>query len=181
VSNVEMLNLEQSKIDSFNRDNLYNLCFTVKSGGAETLCIPVYLLDLKGNIVHKFKSYSKAGLFLNGKLNKISSHNINNSVNLKCVNDGRIYRGVTPEFYNNNLDLILQWKPYSCKTAYKYNFIVQYRVFNNSESYTFNTMIKCGELIKVSRERVRQLINSNIIHKKSGLYIEKVVIDKNTY
>lgn len=175
-----LLEREQYHIDNTDVSLLYNMCYDVKAGGYEVNQIENYLLNLKGDIIKKFNSLQETSRFLGKKGQGVTSKSVNKSSTVRN-NEGRAYRVVTIDFYDDNYDIISKWKPYTCKSTYESNLKTKIIIYNDNDSKEFNTMVSCGKFLNISRERVRQIIISKNIHKKSGYYIKKVVIDTNIY
>ena len=176
-----LLEREQYHIDHSDHSMLYNKAFDVTGGGYEVNMIEVHLLNLKGVIMHTFKSIQDASKFLNPTSRQSIFNKTINTNRISKHHDGLKYRVVTPDFYDNNINIIKNWKPYSCKAAYKSNFISNFVMYNDDENITFKTKRACANKLGVTCERIRQLIINNDLHKKSGFYIKQIVIDKNVY
>ena len=103
ITQDEILQIEQFYINKHDFNKLYNLNQDVTKNGSDVLKIECYLLNLKGDILNKFKSLMEISKYLNTY--QISS---------KLYNTEKIllkqYRVVTKDFYENNLELILSWK-----------------------------------------------------------------------
>ena len=146
-----LLDIEQSYLDNFEISKVYNKTQIAGAGGYDALSIPVFLLDLNGDIVNEFTSVSETSRFLNKKRH---THSINN---------GRIvsgkYRIVSVEFYNSNLELIKSWKSYSNQTLEnKKNYILRRMVICNGKEYSSKEELE--KELPITRERIRQIIVS---------------------
>ena len=144
-----LLDIEQSYLDNFEISKVYNKTQIAGAGGYDALSIPVFLLDLNGDIVNEFTSVSETSRFLNKKRH---THSINN---------GRIvsgkYRIVSVEFYNSNLELIKSWKSYSNQTLEnKKNYILRRIVICNGKEYSSKEELE--KELPITRERIRQII-----------------------
>lgn len=172
----DLLKYEQLEIDNSDFNNLYNKLTTASNYGSEVQRNSLYLLNLKGEILKKFKSGMDLAEYLDYKL-LVYKH-----INTKSITKSK-YRIVTPDFYKNSFDIIKSWNPYSCKTTYKYNFI-KYRYIIDMDGnivYGSKHRNKIAKYLNLTVERVRQIIKSGNIHKKSNCYIIEKIIDHNTY
>lgn len=168
---------EQFYINQHDFNILYNQTKIAGKGGSEVQRIPVYLLNLKGEILETFESLLEAREFLNRT--RLELRNCNNGQVIKGPN--RQYRCVTVEFYENNIDKIQSWKPYSNYTIYKTNFVNVYTVYREGiKIKSFKSQLACAKLIGVSRERVRQLATFGGQTKK-GFSVVLTQIDNNIY
>jgi group I intron endonuclease len=161
---------EQHHIDSFQWNQLYNKATIAGGGGGETTSIPLYLLSMKGEIVKEFKNGLEVCAYFNTKVDYSKK-------NTKRITMKQ-YRLVTPEFYTNHLDVVLSWKPYSNETLYKLSLpkkITTYIVYNETETYVFNTLTDVGLMLNVTNERVRQIIMSKAPHKSTQYFIRKEI------
>lgn len=167
----ELYELEQYYIDLYDFDNLYNISKDVKGGGSEALCIPILLLDLNGNILDNFDSLQNCSRHF--KSSQIPSNKINSdSLYLSR------YRIVNEEFYNNNLDEILSWKNKEKELLIKEEEFEEFRRLNkivyldiDNKTYRFETLQEAANFIRLSKERVRQMLISDwSINQKYKFY-----------
>lgn len=150
----ELLKIEQEYIDKYDFDLLYNLNPITNSGGAETLKISSYLLNLKGEILKEFDSLIAISKYLN--CSQINKNRYNNSKILF-----KKYRVVTKEFYENNLDLILSWKVNYHK---KDDYLNYYKFDEISRKY----IVFDGDDIIARTE------DENLAIKISKIYVESI-------
>lgn len=161
---------EQYYLDNNNWNQLYNLSKIACAGGSEAVEIPVYLLNLKGDIIKEYKSGSDLARDLNIK----PSHLPYSEFNTKSV-FRRKYRIVSQKFYNKNKDIILSWRSYTSETEYKkkLNKIPKYKVYKKEEEYLFFSFSEIGKFLNISREMARITMLKKVkIHKKTGCYID---------
>ena len=171
LSRIELYELEQIYINSFNWDYLYNISRDVKSGGFEALCVPVFLLNLDGEIEKEFDSIQDCSRFLNKT--QINSDRLNRDT---LIN--RTYRIVTQDFYNDNLDIILSWenkiKNQLLKEEAEEDYRRLYKIIYldvDNKTYRFETLEEASNFIDISKERIRQLCNSDwTINQKYKFY-----------
>jgi len=97
----ELLIIEQLYINKADKNMLYNLTYVAGAGGYDILSKPVLLLSLKGKVIGEFISQMNAARYL-------GLPNLSRGINTKAVFYKK-YRVVTPDFYENNLELILSW------------------------------------------------------------------------
>jgi len=161
----ELLIIEQKHIDNVDKDLLYNLTFVTGAGGYDTLEVPVYLLDLDGNIIDKFKSQMEFARSFNTRIK-----------NTATINTGSIfrrkYRVVTIDFYNNNIEEIKSWKSYTCEiteTSRIFKLKQCTTVEVNNIKKEFNNREEVSQFLGLTIERVRQIIKSGY-HKKYKIY-----------
>lgn len=144
-----LLDIEQSYIDDSEKEDIYNKTYIAGAGGYDALSIPVYLLDLKGNIINEFISISEVSRFLNKKTH---SHSINTD---RIIS--KKYRIVSIEFYILNIDYIKSWKPYSNQTLEnKKNYILKRIVICNNKEYSSKEELE--KELPITVERIRQII-----------------------
>jgi len=151
-----LLDIEQSYINDSEIEDIYNKTYIAGAGGYDILSIPVYLLDLYGNIKNEYHSISEASRNLNTYL---LSNNCNKDKIIKSK-----YRLVHKEFYNNNLNIILKWKNYTCKCKEKGRLYIlrqQVIIIKDNETIEFDTQKEAGDYLGISRERVRQILKSS--------------------
>ena len=159
VEHVEeelLLDIEQSYIDDSTKEDIYNKTYIAGAGGYDTLSIAVYLLDINGNIINEFNSIMEASRNLK---TLITSNRINSSALIKTK-----YRLVSKDFYKQNIDIILNWKNYTCQTKENSRLKIlkqQIIVIKNNETIEFNNQKEAGDYLGVSRERVRQILKSS--------------------
>lgn len=165
---------EQYHIESYDWDILYNKTKIAGSGGADVQRKPIYLLDLFGNIVKEFKSGLDTSNYLNQpKLNYrgINTHSITR----------KKYRLVTPEFYNNHIDIIKSWKTYTCEYIHKKELYHKIKyltidIFNIRTEHALTKTI--APILGISNAassliiiKMKKKNLTEYIHKKSGTYI----------
>ena len=164
----DLITKEQYYINSYDWDKLYNKTKIAYGGGSDNLEVPLYLLDLKGDIVSDYKSGAALARFLN------KSNLIYKSINTKTITKKQ-YRIVTKDFYKANLKNILDWKTYSNESEHKKQMLLltkhikKYKIIKNNETHCFETFSEIGVFLKLSTERVRQLLNKT--HKSTGYQI----------
>lgn len=173
INNNNLIFREQFYLKKHKSENLYNSSNIVGSDKNILKRKKIYLIDLEGNIIKKFISGTQAADFFN--CTNIDYRKINTkSIKLKK------YRLVTPEFYENNMDIIKSWKPFSNKSKYKSREYKKhkYLVTNLKNTYTFNTYREVSEKLNISHQRVSQIFKmikksgeKKIFHKKSGFYL----------
>ena len=74
------------------------------------------------------------------------------------------YRLVSKDFYNQNINIILNWKNYTCQTKEKGRlYLLRQQVVVTKDNITieFNTQKEAGDYLGISRERVRQILKSS--------------------
>lgn len=144
TSKDELLKLEQIYIDSFNKETLYNLTFITNGGGADSLKKELYLIDLEGNLYKKYES----GVDIKKDFK---------AFNYKINTDRRLankYRVVSPEFFEENIEIIKSWKDFK---KYKKVYIYNEKEFKNlseisrhlnvgSETIRNNFLKKCKKI-----------------------------------
>ena len=173
-----LLEREQYYLD--NIDNwkcVYNKTKISTGGGSDVLRKPVYLLDLDINIVKKFNSGSECAIYL-GK--DILTYSI---INTWRTTKGK-YRIVTPEFYEQNMDLIKSWgKRRRLKSEEQYKKSLAWKAkqdkyrckaYNDQEEFIFNNIVELGKFLNLTREGARQALGKKY-HKKSGYYLDYIV------
>lgn len=168
LSKEDLLELEELIINSYEREELFNLQFQTNGGGADALSKETYLLDLSGNIIKKYESTNDCYI-KNGRV--IGDYSC---LNTRSILLG-VYRVVTKEFYDSNIETIKSWRPYTSHTL----ILKEYKDFLRpllmkdtvtGEEFIFNTLLEAGEHINRSRERVRQcLINGKLISKRYSI------------
>lgn len=165
LSKEDLLELEELIINSYEREELFNLQFQTNGGGADALAKETYLLDLSGNIVKKYKSTNDCFQEVYGRNGRYAH------LNQDCVSLKK-YRVVTKEFYDLEIETIKSWKPFTSYT----NLLKEYRDFlrqlqvtdvETNEIFIFDTLVSVGQHCNISKERVRQcLINGRLISKR---------------
>lgn len=151
-----LLDIEQSYIDDSTKEEIYNKTYIAGAGGYDKLSIPVYLLDLNGNVINEFNSIMEASRSLK---TLIISNNVNSSSIIRSK-----YRLVNKEFYKQNIDIILKWKNYTREHKERgrlYLLRQQVIVTKDDKIIEFNTQKEAGEYLGISRERVRQILKSS--------------------
>jgi len=152
-----LLDIEQSYIDDSEKENIYNKTYIAGAGGYDTLSIPIYLLDLNGNIINEFNSIMDC--CRNLKIARRDSRFINTDSKIKSK-----YRLVSKEFYKQNIDVILKWKNYTREHEEKGRlYLLRQQVVVTKDNITieFNTQKEAGNYLGISRERVRQILKSS--------------------
>jgi len=157
----ELLIVEQEHIDSYDKSQLYNLTYVTSAGGYDILSIPVYILDLKGNITMSQPSIQAAARHLNTFID--STHTLNTGAILK-----KEYRLVSEKYYNNSIDVIKSWPQYS---NIKSRLSLQRRqafhknreiiVTCNDIDTEYKTNNEAAVALGITGERVRQLLNKS--------------------
>lgn len=151
-----LLDIEQSYIDDSTKEEIYNKTYIAGAGGYDKLSIPVYLLDLNGNVINEFNSIMEASRSLKTLI-------ISNKVNSSSIIRSK-YRLVNKEFYKQNIDIILKWKNYTREHKERgrlYLLRQQVIVTKDDKIIEFNTQKEAGEYLGISRERVRQILKSS--------------------
>lgn len=151
-----LLDAEQLHIDNSPKEIVYNKTFIAGAGGYDNLSIPVYILDLNGNIINEFESI----------MDFCRKFNLSR-IDYKTVNTGSIikqkYRVVSKDFYNNEINTILNWKNYSNKSKEKSRLNKLKKkllLIEENKTIEFKDQKEAGKYLGVSRERVRQILNS---------------------
>lgn len=153
VTKEDLLRVEQTYLDKLLKKQVYNLNFTSNSGGAEVLKIPCYLLDLYGNILNKFDSISEC-----------YKDYLKINTNYSYVNKGMIhlkkYRVVTPDFYENNKDIIFSWRSVAkiIPEVKEIKPIPKIYCDYDNEILEFNSMEEAAKKLELTRERIRQIL-----------------------
>jgi group I intron endonuclease len=167
----ELIIKEQKHIDNYDWNELYNLTKVAYGGGADVLEIPLYLLDLKGEIIKEYKSGSELAKDLDRSIAPYSTINTKSILKTK-------YRIVSKEYYNTNLETIKSWRKYSNESKYKkeLNLIPLFKVTKDDQEYNCFTLKEVGDILNVTHEAVRQMMkNKNVkVHKKTGFTIASV-------
>ncbi len=167
-SHENLISREQFYIDSYPWKMLYNKTKFANGGGSDVTEKPVTLIDLKGNIVQEFRSGCDLARFIGAR--DISYHHINTGSITRTK-----YRMVTPEFFENNQEEILSWKPYSNKLIYDKEHavpkkITYYEVMDHEKTVTCSYSKEIGAAMNITAERARQLIKSMTNKGISVLY-----------
>lgn len=152
-----LLDIEQSYLDISEIENIYNKTYIAGAGGYDTLSISIYLLDLKGNIINEFESIMEC--CRNLKISRRDSRSINTDSKIKSK-----YRLVSKEFYNKNIDIILNWKNYTSEIKEKNRLNILKRkliVIKDNEIIEFNNQKEVSNYLNISKERVRQILKSS--------------------
>ena len=97
---------EQYYIDISNWNMLYNKTKKAYGGGSDVMSKELILLDLEGNVVDVFPSGREISRFLNYK-GDIDYCTINTDNIVR-----RMFRIVSPQFFESNKDIIYSWKNY---------------------------------------------------------------------
>lgn len=150
---------EQHYIDMYSWNDLYNQTKIAGKGGSDVQRLPLFLLDLKGNIVKKFLSGCDLSDYLGITFNYAGK-------NTKRVTKKQ-YRVVTPDFYENHLDIILSWNNYSNKFLHKKSLEKpkQYIVVYYNEEHICKTIKQISDIIGLTSQRTQQIVMS--MSKKS--------------
>jgi len=171
-----LLEREQFYIDSFDWNVLYNKTRFATGGGSDAVIIPLFLLNLQGGIVKKYKSGIDLAQDL--KMSIAPYNTINTSSIFK-----KIYRVVSTDFYKTDLETILKWKSYSNYTKYKsiLNSIDKYEIEKDSIKTCFNTKKAIALHLNITTQRISQIYQRidtkgirKYFHKKSGYSIQYV-------
>ena len=152
-----LLDIEQSYIDDSTKEEIYNKTYVAGAGGYDALSIAVYILDINGNIINEFNSIMDC--CRNLKIARRDSRFINTDSKIKSK-----YRLVSKDFYNQNINIILNWKNYTCQTKEKGRlYLLRQQVVVTKDNITieFNTQKEAGDYLGISRERVRQILKSS--------------------
>lgn len=157
LSREDLLELEELILNSYDKEQLFNLTFQTNGGGADAVSIPTYLLDLEGNIVKEFVSTRECFTYIGLKP---AYKYLNTSAKKKGL-----YRIVTKEFYENNLELIKSWKPLIKEVKIKPKIKVKDTMTGNVSIY--QTLKETGLMLNISAERVRQCLhNGKLLSKR---------------
>ena len=149
-----LLDIEQSYIDNSEKEDIYNKTYIAGAGGYDTLSIPVYLLDLNGNLINEFNSIMEC--CRNLKIGRRDSRFVNTDSKIKSK-----YRLVTKEFYNQNIDIILKWKNYNREHKEKsrlFKLKQQIIVIKDDKVIEFNNQTEVSMYLGITKERVRQIL-----------------------
>lgn len=152
-----LLDIEQSYIDDSEKEEIYNKTYIAGAGGYDTLSIPVYLLDLNGNLINEFPSIMEC--CRNLKIGRRDSRFVNTSSKIKSK-----YRVVTKDFYNESIDIILSWKNYSSEIKERSRIKKlkqQLIVIENDNIIEFNNKTEVANYLKITKERVRQILKTS--------------------
>jgi group I intron endonuclease len=154
----DLLIIEQEHIDNYDNNLLYNLTYVTTGGGSDVLAIPVYALNLLGDILYTFTSISEASRYFNTAIGSTMSVNTGSI----CV---KKYRIVTIDFYNNNISLIKSWSdcanPKMKALALKHELFHKERiitVITNGLTVDYATNEDAATALNITKERVRQLL-----------------------
>ncbi len=172
----ELRKKEELYISSFDFSNMYNKT-KLACGGSDIISIKCLVLDLEGNIVSEHNSLLQCALFYNKR--QIFTSRINGNYIFK-----RKYRIVSVDFYKNNLDVIKSWKKYTNEYEYKKLQFSKtfYKLSKNEEILYFKTHKEVGKFLNVTHQMASMVIvkskkeNKPILHKKSGYFIEQVLL-----
>lgn len=142
---------EQKLLSGSNKNTLYNIRLTAMFlGGAKTKLKPCYILDLKGNIIHKLNSIAEAKEVLGIALD-YDRVDTDSKVS-------KLYRVVTKDFYDLNQQLIKSWSDLNAEmkreltlTNNKLKKIVIY------EGVDYKNFQELANHLNISSERVRQI------------------------
>lgn len=155
----QLIEEEQKILDSTNKKNLYNMSMIAGSGGGDTIRIPMYLIDLKGNIIASFNS----GVALCKYINKKGQLNYSN-VNTPSVLQKK-YRVVTKVFYHSKYNVVKTWKPYSNEAIYKKELALKRRekpkyqlVMKDGTQSLHYTQKTISDALSISSQRVSQML-----------------------
>lgn len=149
---LELLNKEQHYINLYEWKNLYNKTKIALGGGADAIQIPLYLLDLKGEIIQEFESGVKVAEYLS---KSIISYN---TINTKAICKGK-YRIVTTEFYRDNLNVIKAWKNYSNESKQRslLRSLDKYKVVYQEVEYLVSSKKHIADITNLSSQRISQI------------------------
>jgi len=167
-----LYSVEQTYLDALDFNSNYNQAIQAGAGGYNKMQKAVILIDLKGNYVESFVSIASL----------LRSFNKNIRYDTASINTPKVfnrkYRIVTPTYFKNNLEEIKSWKSFTCKARERSRLfhIKRIKVYNENEELLFKTLEEVGNFIGVSKERVRQILNSTGYHKKSGYFLSKTVL-----
>ena len=148
INKYDLLKVESNYLNKVEFKQLYNLTLITNGGGADTLCKKSILIDLRGNVVKECDSLSEIAKFLN--IRQITTKIINTPSTVKSI-----YRVVTKEFYETELELILSWRKYKVfwddyERYYKYdNHTDKWIVSSNNEIYAITANEELA--IKISK------------------------------
>ena len=146
-------------------------------GGSDAVKRPLYLLDLSGNIIDRFKSGTKLAEFLGRVI--LNYNKINTSAIIK-----KKYRIISVEFYEASLDVIKTWKSYSNYSVEKTRLhsLHKYKVIKDNQETLFITKKELSIFTGISNQRVVQIFQyldnkgiNNYFHKKTGFSIQYVI------
>ena len=98
----KLVEREQFYLEAGNWSNMYNQTRIAYGGGSDVTTIEHVLLNLEGAVVDRFYSGRDLGRFL-----KSTQHNLYNVNTPQIV--CKMYRIVTLEFFENNIDVIYSW------------------------------------------------------------------------
>lgn len=148
INKYDLLKIESDYLNKVEFEQLYNLTLITNGGGADTLCKKSILIDLRGNVIKEGNSLSEIAKFLN--IRQIHTNIINTPSTIKSI-----YRVVTKEFYETELELILSWRKYKAfwddyERYYKYdNDTNKWIVSSNNEIYAITANEELA--IKISK------------------------------
>lgn len=153
LSSIEDLLInEQTYIDKYDKEELYNIHTVARNlGGSVYLSIPTVILDLKGNVFKRCDSISEASYLIKTEISR-------KTINTSAISR-RMYRVVTKEFYEDNLETILTWESKTGKE--KALEIVNNRrkksiLLYNGQEYKDNQHL--ADNLGVTKERIRQIL-----------------------
>lgn len=161
LSRKNLCIVEQEYFNTKERSRMYNLTFIADGGGGETTKIPVYILNLKSEIVAEYDSVTNAVIGLG--YSKYLTLNT-----LRIIKGS--YRIVSVEFYNKYKYIIEQWKN-SKKISLgikekpskiKLSDVLEANPLSftfclNNEDVTFNNALELAEYLKLDDKRTSNL------------------------
>lgn len=157
ITSPNLRKIEEVIIKSTDRELLYNIQLNTNGAGADALKKPSYLLDLKGNILREYECTNDIYKELYKREVAGSYINLNTDMIIQ-----KKYRIVTKEYYDNNLNTIKEWRPFS-----RYDLVLRdYRkycrqlVLSCQETGTksvYGSYSDIAKLFNVHPERMRQI------------------------
>lgn len=164
----QLLLREQFYLDTLPKTNLYNVSSIAGSGGHDAVQKPIYLLDLQGNILKEYES--GANLARDLKLSIAPYPTFNKPAILKNK-----YRVVHKDFYDNNLDTIKSWKPYTSLYKHKQKLYHEGKFILTKDNQTLKlkTMTEVATHLGITNQAVSYKLkkSTSFIHKKSGYHV----------
>ena len=155
ISTDDLKRREMLEIEYRGLENLYNKVIDTFGGGAEVNCKETYLLDLNGNILRVFDSTIECFKYLGYSVPDYTY--LNTPTKRK-----KIYRIVTKEFYDSNINEIKSWcneSTYEYQTRLKRLKQLKKVIYvtDNTTGYKteYKNMANAARAIGVSPETVR--------------------------
>ena len=166
-----LLSLEEKYINSYDFSNLYNLTLDVYGGGADTLKKPCYLLNLKGEIIKPYESFSDIAREL--KIRQITIAMINTGAVIK-----KMYRVTSVEFYNDNKEIIKTWKNvnniHKSRRKDRLESLPKYEVIKNqNESIITHNKSKIARFLELSPQRINEILKTSAFNERGHFYNKK--------